>query len=273
MLESVEVRTTQGTLLQLPLEDMTSGIFIDDIEGLGPVKTNIVTTKQTHRDGERRQSSSRESRTIKLRLGLQPDYIFDSVSDLRNRIYGFLMPSSIVSLRFIMSDGLSVDISGEVESCEPAIFTKEPAIDVIIMCFDPDFVDQVPVTQTGTTTDQTTETTIRYDGSVETGFELILRVNRTLTAFTVYNRTPDNVTQILDFANPLSIGDVLTISTIPGAKGATLLRANNESSRLYAVSTQSSWIKLKPGINYFRIYSTGAGVPYDLLYTKKYGGL
>lgn len=273
MLSTVEVRTTAGTLLTLPLEDVSNGLYILDIDGLDPVKATIVSSSFANVDGSQYQSARRESRNIILKIALKPDYSIDSVADLRNRLYDFLMPKSNVSLRFIMDDDLEVDISGRVESFETPLFSKEPEVDISIICFDPDFVDITPVELSGESTDGTDEELIEYNGTVETGIIFTLEIDRTLTEFTIYHRPPDGIVRTLDVAASFVAGDVLEIVTVRGSKGLTLTRTAVDSSALYAMSPQSNWIQLEKGNNYIRVYAEGDPIPYELSYMTRYGGL
>lgn len=274
MLQLVEVRTRQGDLLSLPLEDDSSGLRVAEIEGLGPVKANLVSSSFANMDGEEYQSSRREARNIKLQIELDPDPETDTVYGLRKQIYKFFMPKSEVSFRFFMSDGLEVDIVGRVETCEPAMFTIEPAIDISVMCFKPDFYELTPELVPGSTTAGDVPITIDYTGSLETGIQLTLNVDRVLPEFSVYHVPPTDELRTMDFDNfPLEAGDVLTISTVRGAKGATLTRAGTTSSVLYGISPQSSWIELLPGTNTIRVAAEGADIPLTIQYIKKHGGL
>lgn len=275
MITKVEVRTRQGDLLILPLElEDSYGYPILDIQGLDPVKAILVSSSFAQMDGEQYHSSRREKRNIKLQLGLDPDPAIDTVRSLRKRLYGFFMPKSEVIFRFYMEDGLEVDVVGRVESCETALFTAEPAVDISVICFDSDFVELAPEVVSGTTTSGETPMTVQYDGTVETGIVLTLNVNRSLAGFTVYHVPPNDSIRSLDFANvPLVAGDVLTISTVTGSKGATLTRAGSTTSVLYGVSPQSNWIELMPGANSIRVYATGADIPLAIEYVNKYGGL
>jgi len=273
MLTMVEARTIQGDLLSLPLSDQASSFTVDDIDGLDPVKATLVSSSFARLDGQQYQSSRREARNIKLRLGLDPDYVTESVRDLRARLYTYFMPKSQVSLRFYMSEGLTVEIVGRVESFETTLFTKEPSVDISIMCFDPDFYELTSELMNENTTSTTAETLHVYEGNVETGIIFTLNVDRTLTEFTIYHRPPDDSMRTLDFAGDLLAGDTLVINTIPGSKGATRTRASTSSSVLYGVSPQASWIELMPGDNYIRVYAIGAAIPFTIAYTNKYGGL
>jgi hypothetical protein len=273
VLTSLEVRNVGGDLLTLPLGDDSSGFIIQDIEGLEPVKATLVSSSFANMDGAQYHTSRREPRNLKLKFEIEPDYILDSVAELRKQLYNFFMPKTRPNLRFVDSGGLVVGINGRVESFDSPLFTKDPTADISLMCYDPDFVDIDSTLISGSTTSGTDETLIEYDGTVETGFVFSLHVDRALTDFTIYHRPPDDVVRTLDFTGTLGAGDELVVSTIAGSKGATLISGSTETSVLYGVSPQSNWIELQPGANYIRVYATGAAIPFDIEYNTRYGGL
>lgn len=274
MLTSIDAWSNRGTLLTLPMVDIPDGLIVRQIDGLGPVKATLVSTTFARLDGAQYQTSRREPRNLLFTIGLEPAYsVGDTVRSLRQKLYEFFMPKSEVKLTFHLQDGLDATIAGVVESCEPTIFDKKPSVSISVMCFDPDFFDETGIEIDGDTTSTTTETLIDYSGSVDTGIELTLNVDRTMTAFTIYSKGPDNVLMSLDFAYDLISGDVVKIVTTPGAKTVTLTRSGTTTSLLYAISPQSTWINLLPGENYFRVYAEGAAVPYVLTYSNRYGGL
>lgn len=273
MLSMIEVRNNQGSLLSLPLNDISDGIVLADVGGMDPVKATIVSSSFALQDGTQYHSSRREERNITLDFDLEPDYITQTVYDLRQRLYDYFMTKNEVMLRFIMSNGLEVDISGRVESCTAPPFTREPKMNVSIICFDPDFVDLTTVEIEGETTDLTTEFNVPYIGTSETGIEFVLNVDRTLAEFTIYHRPPDGTLRSMDFAGSLLSGDILTINTVPGSKGASLNRSGTVTSVLNNVSPQSNWIELFKGDNHIRVYADGDEVPFTITYQTRYGGL
>lgn len=273
MLSVVVVRTSQGGLITLPLDDISNGIVVEEVTGLDPVKATLVSSSASGRDGEQYLTSRRETRNVGLKLGIEPDYSIDTVSSIRNRLYGFFMPKMEVTLQFIMDDGLVVDIAGVVETCEAPQFTDEPGMDINITCFNPDFVDMTPVIVNGMTTSLQEDMLINYKGTTETGVVFVLNLDRSITQFSILHRPPDGTLRVTEFIAPLSAGDVLTISSIPGAKGATLTNSGQDGSILYGISPQSNWLELKNGANYLRVDAEGAGIPFTIEYTNKYGGL
>jgi hypothetical protein len=274
MLTQVKATSVQGSLLTLPFGEITAGVYIKEIEGLDPVKASIVSTSFPNKNGVVYQTSRREARDIKLKLGIEPDYISEEPKDVRRRLYQFFMSNTMVDLEFIDSDGLSVKISGMNETFESPLFVQEPGAEISIHCFDSDFVDlNNQIELFGNTVSNTLDTTIEYEGSVETGIEFYLEVDRDVDEFTIYNTMPNGQIRQLDFSWPLHAGDQVNFVTTPGNKRIELVRAGVTSSLLYAMSPQSSWIDFYPGTNLFRVYAEGAPIDYLLYYFNRYGGL
>lgn len=277
MLTAVEVRSRRGDLLSLPLGDDSSGLRVANIEGLDPVKATLVSSSSANADGETYQSSRRETRNVKFNIELDPNPDSgDTIRDLRKKLYRFFMSESSVKLSFILEEGLTVDIDGVVESCETDHFSQEPAVDISIICFKPDFIDLVPEVITGMSTADTDAVVIDYEGTVETGVVFTIGpVIETIPDFVLYQTLPNDEVRTLEFDNVLlDIGDTLIISTVYGSKGVTLVHAGVSSSALYGVSPQSNWIALEPGENDLKLYSSvTTGSPWSVEYLNKYGGL
>ena len=273
MLSKVDVTNRRGNVLSLDMEENDSGYQIDTIDGLDPVKANLVSTSYANADGEQYQSAKRGARNVKIKLDLDPDFVVNTYTTLRQSLYSFFMPKSRISMRFYMTTGLYVDIVGYVEEMSAPQFEQDPNVDISIMCFQPDFTDPRIITVEDFTVDDSTNTTIDYPGTVETGTVLTLNVNRILTSFTIYNMDEGGNLTELDFSGALQSGDELVVSSMRGNKGITLTRAAVSSSFLYGRSAQSSWIEFAEGLNEFRVYAAGDPIPYVLEYIVRYGGL
>lgn len=273
MLTKLEVRNPQGQLLSLPLLDYSNGYTIENIDGLDPVKATLVYSDFAGQDLSTFQSARRDRRNIVLQVGFEPNYALTNVLTLRRNLYKWFMPKTPLQLRFYEDDGLTVNISGRVESNDSPRFTKDPDGTFSIICEDSNFVDLTARTYSGMTTAGTTTTDGVYNGSIETGFLFTLNVDRTISGFTLYNTPADNTQRSLIFNTPMVAGDVLKISTIPGNKYAILTHGGVDSSVLYGVSPASNWLNLFPGTNKIRALVSGAGIPWTIAYTDKYGGL
>lgn len=274
MFTGVEIMNAQGNTLMLPLMDTSGGYEIKDIQGLEPVNAEITFSSFANQDGEQEQSSRRGKRNIVMKLGYS---IKPEIRALRKQLYSFFMPKSRVRLRFYAEelDMFFVEIYGTVESCISPLFAKDPEATISILCADSDFVDPEPIAWNEQTSPYDTQTLLTYEGDIDTGFKMLMNVDRALPAITIHHRTtPTGVKNFLIFAvstGTLVAGDLLTISTVEGDKGIWRTRSGTTTSLLYGHS--DTWTKLYPGANYIKLSSGGAPIPYTIEYTTKYGGL
>lgn len=271
MLFKVDVVNNRGLTLTLPLEDVSLGYIIDEITGLDPVKATIVSSGYAQQDGVQYQSSRREARNVVMKLKYEPSLGSKTVKQLRKALYDFFMPKTPVTLRFFDDEEDLVEIQGRVESFDSPLFAEDPTADISIICPLPSFYDPTPTLVSHSTVSDSTEFVLDYEGSDETGIIFKMMVDRPLTSFTIYHRRPDNSQMAQEFDGSLIAGDVLTINTNPGSKGAILTTAGVDISVLYWITT--NWIELAPGLNNFRVYAEGAAVPFTIEYATKYGGL
>lgn len=273
MLDTFDVTAVDGRTMSFPIHDVSSGYAIEDIRGLDPAKASLVSSSFALLPGAKFQSSKREVRNIILTVKFMVSHSTFTVEDLRNKLYQYFMPESPVSLRFVNTSGLSVEIDGVVETFEAPLFTKEPAAEISIICHDPDLIESDETKISSVTTSTTTETLFDYEGTIPTGFRLALYVNRSITNFTLYHRTPSNQTYSLHLQRSLVAGDVVTINTVLGEKYARLASGLVLSSIVGSVSPQSTWSQFSYGENAVRVAVTGNPIPYDIFYTNRYGGL
>lgn len=273
MLNQVEVTNPRGMTLTMEMLENDSGIQIEDIDGLDPVKATLVSTSFANMEGAQFQSARREPRNLKFKLDLQPDFDVSTFGSLRKMLYTYFLPKTKIKIRFFEDTGLYVDIDGIVEDHSSPLFSEDPNVEISVMCYQPDFVNPLMFSVAGNTTSGTTTNDIAYGGNIDAGTVLTLNINRTLTSFSMYNMPEDGVLQQLDFSDNLVAGDELVISSLRGAKGITLTRGGISSSRLYGRPSSSGWIEMKEGVNQFRVYALGAAIPYTLEYVERYGGL
>lgn len=273
MLERVEIRTDQGLLLTLPLADVSGGYQVEEITNLGPVTASQVSSSFAKLKGARYQGSKQETRNPVFTLRLKPTAAGVSVETLRNKLYQFFMTGRNVHMRFIKTGGFVADISGVVEDCDCPLFVKEPKATISIICYDPDFVEPTATVVNGVTTSGTDEVLIDYDGTIETGAQFTLALDRTVTSFSIFNTPPNQSPEELEFAGTLAAGDLLAIQTHPGMKSAFLTRGGSISSYLYGVSPYSDWLQLLPGENLIRWQVAGDPLIFNIEYFKRFGGL
>lgn len=272
MLEKVQVVTTSGGVLELPIATSPGGYIVEDIDGLDPSKAIFASSIMALMDGEEYQASRGEKRQITIKLGYRLSHS-STVRERRTNLYNYFMPKSEVRLKFFITDFPVVDIVARVESMDAPMFTKDPKVTIVLVAFKPDFIAEEETVISGATTDQPGFANIVYNGSVESGFLFTMNVNRSISAFTIDHNQVNGEGQELIFQGSLVAGDLLEINTQEGSKGAWRTRSGVRASVLSAVSPGSDWVKLFPGSNSFRVFLTGAAIPYQLKFNERFGGL
>lgn len=274
MLTQVDITNSRGNTLQLPISDASAGYSVRDIEGLDPVTATLTTSTLAQVDGAQFQNASRGTRNITMKLGLEPDYIANTVDSLRTDLYDYFMTKENVGLTFWKDGAIFATSAGQVEDFQNVMFTDDPEADISIICYDPDFYGPEQQVISASTTTNTDYQAIQYPGTSEAGVIFTLNVNQFFSSFSLYNTQPDGTLQTYSVSGSFAPDDVVTMTSIPFQKSLTLTRAGLVTSILYDYQDLSStWPVLKRGENDFRAYSSGASIPYTLAYTPKYGAI
>lgn len=278
----VEVFTPQVISPTLPISGGTvksDPIQIHDIDGLGPVNATVNTTQYGSLDGAYYNGSDIGQRNIVLTVGFNPDFVTYTIEQLRAILYKYFMPKNQVTLKFTSSNMAQVQISGYVESITPNIFSKDPELQVSIICPDPSFVATTATVITGSTIalPDGTPTVVNYQGSLPTGFMLEV-VQASATAMSpgelrVINENPAETLFIInatvDATHLFRLGTVSGnkfVQTVTISTGAALSILGNQVDG-------SAWVQLAPGANKFRVATADPGQTWTLTYYEKYGGL
>lgn len=283
MIIRMELFSASYSAPELPLGGFVAGddpIQVRNIDGLGPVAAAIVSTPFATGRGEQYQGSSSGKRNIVMTLGLNPNWIDQTMSELRQLLYRYLLPEQWCKLRFYSDHMPTVDVEGYVESFEPNIFSDDPEIQVSIICPKPDLIDIDPIIVTGDVDNGALEHLIQYDGNLETGFEF--RVDRTIANASYTGNLVMTVT------NPGEAGQVLTLNavTIDTAKYLKVITRDQAkriasiaivdgavTNLLQKMTTGSVWPKLKPGENLLQIAAAENDQAWTLAYYNRYAGM
>lgn len=281
MLTKLEVRNSNVSIPPLPISNSMGPIQIRDIDGLGPVTATVNSTKYAEIDGEEYTGSTLPKRNIVLKLGFNPDWATQTMTDLRHALYQYFMTKQKVNLRFYSDELPTVEINGVVESFEPNLFSKDPEIVISIVCTKPDFVDLVATVVPGVALalPDGAATIINYSGSVETGF--LLNVVASVAAPTLNGEvdvinTVGGDTIVFGLTVQINSTKYLQLSTLQGFKYAKTIPTGVGSpvSILGDVFDETEWaFYLQPGVNHFRVLSATPGQTWDLHYYNRYGGL
>ena len=301
MIDSFTVTNQLGESLEVILrEPEKSGLYVESIEGLGPVKASINTTDLALADGALFNSARLSTRNIVITLGM----LFDpTVEDARQKAYRFFPVKSKVTLRF-NTDRRTVMTVGYVESNDPNIFSKDEMTQVSIICPDPffyavtrslaSFYDAAPMFEFPFENDSLTEGTlvfgeirqdarviVNYQGDVDVGMLIRIHATGTATGIVIYNvRTGGKIEIDTDKLKSITgaafkAGEDILISTVRGNKYVRLLRNGEYTNIIGVIGKNTDWFQLSPGDNLFA-YSAKTGqnsLMIDFTYYNAYGGI
>lgn len=282
MLRRLEVFSSNPSAPELPLGGFMPNddpVQLRTIEGLGPVKAELASTAFASGRGELFQGSSVGKRNIVLNLGLNPNWVDQTMTTLRHQLYGYFLPEAWTKLRFFSEDLPTVDIEGVVESFEPNIFSQDPEIQVSILCHKPDFIDIDATRYEGIVDDGTSELEYIYTGTVATGFEL--RIDGTLTKptysgnVTIRNKAPEEPQNFEVVGVVVDTTKYFKLSSVRNAKRAQVISREDGAATnvLSKVSTESVWPEIRPGTNLLSVVAAEPGQSWVMAYYNRYGGL
>jgi len=256
----------------------TDLIQVRNISGLDPVKASVNTSPYGSVDGASYVGSSLTNRNIVLTLHPNPDYDNWTFESLRRLIYAYFMPKRPTKLVFYSDDMIPVAISGIVEGVTVNMFSKDPELQVSIICPDPYFTALEATVITGQTVRPGGDVVVvDYGGTIEAG------INVKVTAVTAPN--PTGITVQIGDPPITSFGVVATVdpatyfelSSIPMRKFVQNVGVGSGviTNLLSKVSIQegSAWPTLQPGENEFRVVTDQGAQDWELTYFERFGGL
>lgn len=279
MIKSVTVINYLGEALELDLRNPEkSGLFVKSIKGLGPSKGIINTTEVSTNDGSIYNSARTTQRNIVMQLGFLWN---DLIEDSRHLTYKYFPVKKKLTLIFD-TDRRQCMITGYVESNEPDIFSKNSGCQISIICPDPLFYS-LDGDSTNTTVfngiepvfefafenegmydtiefgdiQTKTENVITYDGDNEVGIRITIFALGPATNITIYNSITREMMKIdtskieAITGKGLVARDEITICTVKGNKGVTLLRDGKEINILNCLGKNIDWFQLTKGDNVF----------------------
>lgn len=301
MIKSVTITNYIGDSLKLELSDpWETGVAIQDITGLGPVKANMNFTKLVTSDGGLFNSARLNNRNIVFKFRVFGGRSC-SVEDSRMTLYNLFIVKKQVRLIF-ETDNRHVYIDGYVESNQPVIFSNKETLQVSVICPDPFFKSMTPLhmqfhgnepafefefsneslTEPLLTMSEIKNAAYRniyYDGDEETGMKITLDLTGDIKDFTIYNIDTNEKMKLNDaslehiIGTRFIAGDTIILSTINKKKGLKLIRGSKEYNILNILDKNVDWLKLRKGNNTFA-YVVSEGNEYvhisidnDILYT------
>lgn len=282
MLTSLEAYSAYSTAPDVPLtiggSEDEDAIFIREITGIGPVKSDVGTSPYGSTEGEYATGSHVGKRNIVITVGFNPDWINDTVASLRQKLYGYFMTDLSVTLRFFSDLLPTTQITGTVESCEPDIFTKDPSMQISIICPQPHFVAVSPSEVIGDAETDADWEAFSLLSTVKVPIHLEVEADEGDPDYdgliTIEHRVLAESPTQLKFTGAVAEGVKAYVDTHPGNKVIKNDFIVEEVSLLNTMTADSQWPKLVPGNNQMRVIIESTDVKkWTLSYYERFGGL
>lgn len=285
MLTQITAKTQRGDLVVgnftgPPTDDPLT--IVGEIDGLGAQKADIGTVQYAENDGVSIPAITRGSRNIVLRLGLNPDWATQTMSELRRQVYKYFLTKQYVKLVFTSDLLEEVAIDCFVESCDPDMFSEDPVMTISLIAPNPDFVGTAIVTLSDTfDTDDTTPLTVTYPGDIPSPIIMLIAPGSYIGEFDLGLSwvVPDGmpgVEQTFNFHRYANLGTYVRLITFPTVRELAELDSGGAviDNLLRTVEDPHDWLKLWPGDNDFTAVTPGhTGITWNLYYYNRYGGL
>lgn len=282
MIKNVTVINEFGESIDIKLADTQplTGLFITEIEGLGPPKADINMNDIATMDGEIFQTARGKSREMTFHfLYVTED---GTVEDARQLTYKYFPLKRKVTIIF-ETDNRSAKAEGYVESNEPEIFSEASGTKITVICESPwmvrygpdgsqdiifsdinalfefEFEDPTNLTPSieFSEIDIKGEKTIHYKGEADSGILMSIYAYDRFRHPIIYNNTTrekfkidtDKVESII--GSQIKAGDEIRISTYQNNKYIHFIREGVTTNILNALDKDADWFKIHPGDNIF----------------------
>lgn len=262
-----------------PTIDDKTGLFITEIEGLGPVKANVNMTKLATADGDIFNSVRLEGRNIVIKGRFT---YADTIEEARLMSYKYFPIGHRLTF-VIETENRIAQTHGYVESNEPNPFSKDEDVQISVLCESSfftavddngskatDFSNVVARFEFPFSNESLTdhliefgtifnkkENSVYYEGDAETGCKIVIHAIGNVENVKIYNiKTGDKMVLDTDklealTGNKIIYGDTITINTIKGNKYIRLLRNGVTINILNILGKDSDWFQLARGDNLF----------------------
>lgn len=281
MIKSIKVINYLKESLEIELgSPEKSGLLITSITGLGAGNAVINSSDLSVSDGSVFNSSRLENRNIVLEM----KYYGDNPEESRHKTYKYFPIKKPLTIQFTLGDRVC-EATGYVESNEADIFSEKAGCSISIICPDPllysiyesstplsgivprfefPFFREIDDNSEIVMSDIhiVKDTSVHYVGEAEVGISIYIHALGEITDFTIYNTGTREKISIIDSVIQRITGykimarDDIFISTIRGAKKATLIRNGHSYNIINAIDKNADWFMLSKGDNIFTYTAT-----------------
>lgn len=266
---TLKVQNVYGQTLELTHNPM----YEVEIEGLNPAQVSINTSAAAIGDGTLYNSSHISERNIVITL-----YLKNDIEKSRVNLYNYFMSNKVTRI-FYKSSLLDVYIDGYMESFEYKLFELGQKVQISMICPNPLFRS---VNETSTAHSIVTdlfefemdidEAGIEFSTCImnepfevyNAGSECGVMITMLFSGRKVDNPYIKNLTtgEILQINTTITEDSSIVINTNSGEKSIFWKRGTSEKNILQLMDSNSSWIRLRKGMNMFEYGTANGGDEY-----------
>lgn len=241
-----------------------SEYVIKRIDGLGPVKAEVISSENAVDAGNTFLSARDGQRNVVITLGFAPKRNSGkTIESLRRDLKQTLMPKSRIEMLFADDVVGQYNLYGTVESHEPDIFAKDPEVVISILCDDPYFykfgaADIEFIVPPLSNFNETFA--LPYAGDVPVGFvfetDIVFSNIGAIDLRMNYQPNSGLAYPLMRVTMDFNANDHLRISSVKGSRGATYKRGTGAPvNAMPGFSGSLVDMQLQPGLNYFNLYA------------------
>lgn len=277
------LRFVGASTVDFPLEGTeSSGPFVlKGAEGLGPPEVTVKMVRTVLEKGLY-QGKTAALRQVIAVVGLQPNWDDGQTPEqLRTQLYSLLTPKFGAMVRMEVRHGglLQGYADGQISALVPVLFTRDPAVQIVLDCDYPYLLDsQVTQTPTQRTVAGLQVFDIENEGTAPAGFKTGITLGAAVAAPLILSDegVPGQKIQI-DGINWVS-GDTFVVDTRAGSRGVWRI-PNGETVPTTILANLngavSEWIQLHGGPNTLKLNTTALSfhANYDFVHRPAYWGV
>lgn len=284
MLKKIEAYTSRQGVDTLELIDTPlpwrDFLHIVSVDGLDPVTASISTTGLPSADLSLISGEEIPARNIVLTLAPDPDWSTWTPEELRRLVYSYFMPKYKVRLVFYTDTRDPVEIYGEVEACSYNQFAPDPQYQISIICPDPYFVSVAESIVTGLVTSLMSGT-FGYLNGTDVPIGCVLKIVEGYESGELVIQSGDpsisSFRLIVDYASRNPMPNIFEMDSRPLKKKVRVYNSDTGTVtnllRKLQPGFEGVWPVLEPGNFGFAVMGDTTGIPWQLTWFEKYGGL
>lgn len=271
-IDNIDIVTANGVALTLSFNDPTAQnpYQMKNLYGLDAEEI-VAEFAGFAPDSTTNHNLSLKQREIVMRIQLNPNFAFQSYSELRDDLYRVVASgrSGLLTLNFKQLTTTLAHIQGFVTKVETPISTEVPEMQITIACPDPRLVapsatvldpsgfgDSFSVSDTVSTAPH--GLSMGFTWTAPSGTNPSLKIGNSASfdwEFSIH--LSDFLDSgVYDFA----IGDILEISSVYGERGVWVTRAGTRYPIADRVVRNSAWPTIYPGDNDFYVEAKSSGI-------------